>query len=120
MKILTLLRHAKSGWDDPALRDFDRPLNSKGRVAARAVGRAMRARGFEFDAILASPALRVTETLHDVGEGYGRLFATVEDPDLYLASPAILLDRIQCVDDKVARLLVVGHNPGLEQLVILL
>jgi phosphohistidine phosphatase len=120
MKILTLLRHAKSGWDDPALRDFDRPLNPKGRRAARTVGREMRARGFEFDAIIASPALRVTETLYDVGEGYGRLFATEEDPDLYLASPAILLDRIQCIDDRIERLLVVGHNPGLEQLVVML
>ena len=120
MKILTLLRHAKSGWSDPVARDFDRPLNPKGRRAARTIGREMRARGLEFDAVIASPAVRVVETLRDVGEGYGRELAAEQDQDLYLASPAMLLDRIHHVDDAVERLLVVGHNPGLEQLVLLL
>jgi phosphohistidine phosphatase len=120
MKILTLLRHAKSGWDDPVARDFDRPLNQRGRRAARVVGREIRAQGLEFDAVIASPAVRVTETLRDVAEGYGRAFDVQQDQNLYLASPATLLDRIHRVDDAVERLLVVGHNPGLEQLVMML
>jgi phosphohistidine phosphatase len=61
MKTLTLLRHAKSSWDDPAARDFDRPLNRRGRKAARAMGKAMREQGIAFDQILASPAARVVE-----------------------------------------------------------
>jgi phosphohistidine phosphatase len=120
MKVLTLLRHAKSGWDDPVARDFDRPLNKRGRRAAVTVGRAMRAEGMEFDAVIASPAVRVVETLQDVGDGYGRTLDPVQDPDLYLASPAVLLDRVQHMGDDVERLLVVGHNPGLEQLAMLL
>jgi phosphohistidine phosphatase len=120
MKILTLLRHAKSTWDDPVARDFDRPLNGRGRKAARTVGREMRAQGLAFDAIIASPALRVVQTLRDVAEGYGHALNPAQDEDLYLASPALLLERIQQVDDAVARLLVVGHNPGLEQLALLL
>ncbi len=120
MKILTLLRHAKSSWDDPVSRDFDRPLNKRGRKAARAVGRAMREAGLAFDAIIASPAVRVVETLRDVGDGYGRALEPDHDQGLYLASPAVLLERIHHVDDKVERLLVVGHNPGLEQLALLL
>ena len=120
MKILTLLRHAKSGWDDPVSRDFDRPLNVRGRKAARVVGRAMRDEGLTFDAIIASPAVRVVETLRDVGEAYGHALEPEQDQALYLASPAVLLDRIHHVDDKVERLLVVGHNPGLEQLTLLL
>lgn len=120
MKILTLLRHAKSSWDDPVSRDFDRPLNKRGRKAARVVGRAMREEGLAFDAIIASPAVRVVETLRDVGDSYGRALEPEQDPDLYLASPAVLLERIHHVDDKVERLLVVGHNPGLEQLALLL
>ena len=120
MKILTLLRHAKSGWDDPVARDFDRPLNKRGRRAAVTVGRAMRAEGMTFDAVIASPAVRVVETLQDVGDGYGRPLKAVHDADLYLASPAVLLDRILHVDDSVQRLLVVGHNPGLEQLATML
>jgi phosphohistidine phosphatase len=120
MKILTLLRHAKSSWDDPVSRDFDRPLNKRGRKAARVVGRAMRDEGLAFDAIIASPAVRVVETLRDVGDGYGRALEPEQDPDLYLASPSVLLERIHHVDDQVERLLVVGHNPGLEQLALLL
>ncbi len=120
MKVLTLLRHAKSGWDDPVARDFDRPLNKRGRRAAVTVGREMRAEGMAFDAVIASPAARVVETLQDVGDGYGRALDAVHDPDLYLASPAVLLDRVQHMDDRVERLLVVGHNPGLEQLAMML
>lgn len=120
MKILTLLRHAKSTWDDPVARDFDRPLNRRGRKAAIIVGRTLRSEGMEFDAVIASPAVRVAETLRDVGEGYGRALKASEDPDLYLASPTTLLERIQAVEDGVGRLLLVGHNPGLEQLALLL
>ena len=120
MKILTLLRHAKSSWDDPVSRDFDRPLNKRGRKAARVVGRAMRDEGLTFDAIIASPAARVVETLRDVADGYGHALEPEQHQDLYLASPAVLLDRIHHVDDGVERLLVVGHNPGLEQLTLLL
>jgi phosphohistidine phosphatase len=120
MKILTLLRHAKSGWDDPVARDFDRPLNKRGRRAALTIGRAMRAEGMEFDAIIASPAARVVETLRDIAEGYGRALEPRHDQDLYLASPAVLLEHVQRADDGAQRLLVVGHNPGLEQLAIML
>ncbi|GAA3257975.1 hypothetical protein GCM10020258_18630 [Sphingomonas yabuuchiae] len=55
MKTLTLLRHAKSSWDDPVARDFDRPLNAKGRRAAAMIGRHLKAEGFAFDHVLASP-----------------------------------------------------------------
>ena len=120
MKILTLLRHAKSGWDDPGLRDFDRPLNRRGRRAAHAVGRAMRAEGMTFDAVIASPAVRVSQTLRDLGESYGGDLRATEEPALYLASPSVLLDTIHEADDAAERLLVVGHNPGLEQLALLL
>ncbi len=68
MKTLTLLRHAKSGWDDPVARDFDRPLNGKGRRAAALVGRHLKASGLRFDAVIASPALPVQPT-PDEGPG---------------------------------------------------
>ena len=120
MKILTLLRHAKSTWHDPVARDFDRPLNTRGRKAAKTVGREMRAQGLRFDRVLASPAMRVRETLDEVADGYGRSFDPEYDARLYLASPALLLDIIHEVGDPVERLLLVGHNPGLEQLALLL
>lgn len=120
MKTLTLLRHAKSGWDDPALRDFDRPLNAKGQRAAQLVGRNMRALGLEFDRVIASPAVRVVETLDHVARGYGAGLSPVWDRRLYLASVASLIDVIHDEGGDAARLLLVGHNPGLEELVLTL
>ncbi|WP_322964894.1 SixA phosphatase family protein [Sphingomonas fuzhouensis] len=118
MKTLTLLRHAKSSWDDPVARDFDRPLNAKGRRAAVMIGRQLKALNLEFDHILASPAVRVIETLDEVWSGYGRTLEPVWDRTLYLASAASLLDLVQALPDAADHVLMVGHNPGLEDLVL--
>lgn len=120
MKKLTLLRHAKSGWDDPVERDFDRPLNGKGRRAAARMGRYMREEGLAFDLVVASPALRVQQTIAGVEDGYGKPLSPVYDRRIYMASAATLLDLIQGLDDAHERVLLVGHNPGLEDLVLLL
>jgi phosphohistidine phosphatase len=120
MKRLTLLRHAKSAWDDPVQRDFDRPLNKRGRRAAQTIGREMRALGLCFDLVIASPAARVIETLEDVADGYGRSLESSFDKRLYLASTDTLLEIIKAADDGAERLLIVGHNPGLEKLALLL
>ncbi|WP_267348218.1 histidine phosphatase family protein [Sphingomonas sp. GM_Shp_2] len=118
MKTLTLLRHAKSGWDDAVARDFDRPLNTKGRRAAGMIGRHLRQSALEFDRVYASPAVRVIETLDEVWDGYGRRREPVWDQRMYLASAATLLDGIVRLPDAAARVLLVGHNPGLEDLVL--
>lgn len=120
MKILTLLRHAKSDWDDPRQRDFDRPLSRRGRAAALAIGRAMRDEGMTFDTIYASPAARVSETLTLAGESYGQPFAAQFDQSLYLASPILLLEKVQHAADGGERILLAGHNPGMEQLALML
>jgi phosphohistidine phosphatase len=117
MKTLTLLRHAKSGWETPSLSDFDRPLNARGRQAARAMGRELKALGLGWDCILASPAARVTETLAELAESYGPVGA-VYDRRVYLATPELLLELVRETYDGVARLLVVGHNPGMERLAL--
>jgi phosphohistidine phosphatase len=119
MKSLTLLRHAKSGWDDPVSRDFDRPLNPRGRKAARTVGREMKARGLTFDLVLASPARRVMETIEEVAAAFGQLQADY-DQRLYLASTATLLEIVRSTADDIERLLLIGHNPGLEELALCL
>ncbi|MGZ8285585.1 MAG: SixA phosphatase family protein [Allosphingosinicella sp.] len=117
MKILTLLRHAKSGWDDPVSRDFDRPLNPRGRRAARTVALEMKAQGLVFDLVLASPARRVTETLEEVESAYGPLRPNY-DQRLYLASTVTLLEIVRAAPDAAKRLLLVGHNPGLEEIAL--
>ena len=120
MKTLTLLRHAKSGWDDPVARDFDRPLNGKGKRAAAMVGRHWRAIGLGFDHVVASPAQRVTETIDHVTTGYGEALAPVWDRRIYLASATTLLDVVHTLPADADHVLLVGHNPGLEDLVLLL
>ena len=118
MKTLTLLRHAKSGWDDTVKRDFDRPLNEKGRRAAVTVGGHLREAGLTFDRVVASPAVRCTDTLDGVWEGYGRILHPNWDRRIYLASAANLLDVVHDQPDACEQLLVCGHNPGLEDLIL--
>lgn len=118
MKTLILLRHAKSGWNDPVARDFDRPLNAKGERAAATVGRRLRDEGIGFDRVVASPAVRVRETLDHLWQGYGRVPDVRFEPGLYLASAGTLLDTAQGTPDAVDRLLLVAHAPGLEDLVL--
>ncbi|HVJ01828.1 MAG TPA: histidine phosphatase family protein [Sphingomonas sp.] len=120
MKTLTLLRHAKSGWDDPVARDFDRPLNPKGQRAAALMGRHMKALGLDFDHVIASPAARVVETLEHLGEGYGSDLAPAWDQRIYLASAATLLDVVHDLPAGADHVLLAGHNPGLEELILLL
>ena len=120
MKTLILLRHAKSGWDDHAARDFDRRLNPKGERAARTMGQHMRERGLSWDHAIASPAVRVVETLEQISAGYGRAIEPDWDRRAYLASAAMLLDLIHGAPANADALLVSGHSPGLEDLILLL
>jgi phosphohistidine phosphatase len=120
MKTLTLLRHAKSSWDDAVARDFDRPLNRKGQRAATAMGRHARSLGLGFDRVVASPAVRVVETLEHFASGYGDDLAPQWEPRIYLASTATLLDLIRELPDAADSVLLAGHNPGFEELVLLL
>lgn len=120
MKTLTLLRHAKSSWDDPVERDFDRPLNARGRKAAVTVGRHMRGEQLSFDHVVASPALRIVETIEEVEAGYGSALAPAYDRRVYLASASSLLDVVHELPEGAQSALLIGHNPGLEDLILLL
>ncbi|HET7817513.1 MAG TPA: histidine phosphatase family protein [Sphingomicrobium sp.] len=120
MKRLGLLRHAKSSWDEPGLADFDRPLNRRGEKAAARMGEELRRRRVAFDAVLASPARRVTETLTRFEQGYGPLPEPRFDRAIYAAESLSLLEAVRRTDDGAASLLLVGHNPGLEDFAALL
>jgi phosphohistidine phosphatase len=119
VKSLTILRHAKSSWDDPVA-DFDRPLNARGRKAAVTVGEELRRRGSKFDYVLASPAQRVRQTLERLSRGYGEPFEVHFDERIYLASADHLLAMVHRITDDVQSALIVGHNPGLHRLALLL
>ena len=119
MKRLFLLRHAKSSWSDPRLADFDRPLNNRGLRAAPLMGRLMRERKVRPDLILCSPAERARQTAALVVEA-ARLDTPLRyDERIYEATPARLLAVVSGAGD-AGELLLVGHNPGMEELVELL
>jgi phosphohistidine phosphatase len=116
MKTLLLLRHAKSSWKEAGLRDFDRPLNKRGLKAAPLIGRFMRRKKIEPDLVLSSPAERARQTASLVVE-HGRLPAeTRYDERIYEADVARLLEVVSEIGDAVEEVLLVGHNPGLEEL----
>lgn len=120
MKTLTLFRHAKSGWDSPVSRDFDRPLNQRGVKGARLMGQHAKTLGLAWDHVVSSPAVRCTETLEGFWEGYGLILHPNWDRRIYLASGVTLLDVVQDLEDGDSNVLMCGHNPGLEDLALML
>lgn len=120
MKTLCLFRHAKSGWDAPVDRDYDRPINERGLKGARLMGGHLQDAGWSFDHVISSPAVRCTETLDGLWEGYGQILHPNWDRRIYLASGATLLDVVHELPDTAERVLMCGHNPGLEDLILML
>lgn len=119
MKTLFVMRHAKAERDSDTGRDFDRPLAKRGWRDAEAVGREMRVRGLELEAVLASPARRAAETVAALASGYGKLEPEFE-PGIYNAPVDRLIEIVRNADDSIARLLIVGHNPGFQELALCL
>ena len=117
MKTLGLFRHAKSDWHDPRARDFDRPLNLRGERGAALVGRHIFDHDVKWDKVIASPAVRVAETIELAAKATGRPIAVNWDRRIYLASSATLLDLLREQKDDPGSVLMVGHNPGLEDVI---
>jgi phosphohistidine phosphatase len=113
-KRLALIRHAKSSWADPDLDDHERPLNARGRRAATLVGRHLHEAGLEPDVVLCSSATRARQTLESL-DLPSATEVVVED-QLYGASASELLARLRTVPAAVGSVLVLGHNPGVEEL----
>lgn len=120
MKTLLLLRHAKSNWDDASLDDFDRPLSERGREAAPKIGKELAARGWLPDAILGSAAVRVQQTWALVAAQLANAPKPALSKALYMAAPARLLQHTRKTPETVNSLLVVGHNPGMEEFAALI
>ena len=117
MKTLGLFRHAKSDWHDPRARDFDRPLNPRGEKGAGLVGRHIFDHDVKWDKVIASPAVRVAESIELAAKATGRPIAVNWDRRIYLASSATLLDLLREQKDDPGSVLMVGHNPGLEDVI---
>lgn len=126
MLTLSLLRHAKSSWDEPGLSDHERPLAKRGLKAAPRIGAALSGLGLKPDLVLCSDAVRARETLSLILPAFSAPPPQVVYEDVvYMAMPAALLMRIRSVEaehaDRTPRhVMIVGHNPGLEELAMLL
>ena len=116
MKHILLLRHAKSSWEDSGLKDFDRPLATRGLQDAPLVGKFIREIGFKPGVVISSPAQRAKETTELSMEA-----ASVDDSqihwneDLYFGSVRDYVDVIRSASQNYERMMLVGHNPLMEQ-----
>ncbi len=120
MKTLFVLRHAKSSWDNSDLSDFERPLNSRGLDAARFIGGLIYNRNLQPQIIISSPAKRAKQTAVLVKELAEISEPITFDERIYEASPLALFNLIREFDDIYQSVLLIGHNPGFENLVRML
>ncbi|HEV8368366.1 MAG TPA: histidine phosphatase family protein [Pyrinomonadaceae bacterium] len=120
MRTLYLLRHAKSSWKDESQADFERPLSGRGRKACVTIAKLIQDKGIEFDLALSSTAVRARQTI-DLIKQLAKLRTELRyDERIYEASGARLLEIIRQIENHRKTVLLVGHNPGLEDLLHLL
>ena len=118
MRQLLILRHAKSSWANSSLDDWHRPLNERGLRDAPRVGEWLRAQSLVPDLIIASDAVRARTTAQMVATSAGYARELAVEPSLYLATPKDIIAVLNGVPDDTARsVMIVGHNPGLEDLI---
>ena len=114
MKKLIVIRHGKSTWDNPQLRDFDRPLNERGRHDAPKVGQKLARSSLMPDKFISSPAKRAITTAFAIAEKIRFPKDEIhQDPNLYGATTSDLLQVLASLDDTEKLVFLVGHNPGL-------
>lgn len=117
MKTLLILRHAKSSWADPGMADHDRPLNDRGKRDAPRMGKLIAEQGLHPDFVISSSAKRARSTAKRVIEGGDFTCPKQLLEELYLAPADTYIETLRQLGDAGDRVLAIGHNPGLEQLV---
>jgi len=118
MRTVSLYRHAKSSWDDPALEDFDRGLSKRGQKSAPAMGAFLRENALMPELVICSPAQRTRETF-DLTFGQRNDAPNLRfDERLYHASSATMLDLLRNLPAEIENVMILGHNPGLHALAL--
>lgn len=117
-KFLYVMRHAKSSWDDPSLDDFERPLARRGEKTARRMAREVARLRPSPTLVLCSPARRAVQTCEPIAGRLGDEVHVEMDDELYGASASQLFARLRALPDEAGAVLVIGHNPGLEDLLL--
>ncbi len=116
MKILYLLRHAKSSWDDPDLKDFERPLNARGLRDVPVMADRFNARNCRVDCIVSSPATRAKTTAGLFSEAIDyKGGAIVSNSELYFAGVGMFLKAAKLMDSACNASMLVGHNPAITE-----
>jgi phosphohistidine phosphatase len=115
-----LLRHAKSSWSDPSLPDVERPLAPRGERAARSIAEYLRRKRIRPSLVLCSSARRARQTLEAIEPSLGKRCAVELSSELYAASVETLLERLRAVPESAGSVMLIGHNPGLEELALAL
>ena len=115
---LYLLRHAKSSWDDPTIEDHDRPLSPRGRDAAQRLAKHFRRAAIRPQLVLCSSASRALQTLAPISEAMKLGAQTQVESGLYAATAGQLIARLRTVDRRVMSVLLIAHNPGLQDLAL--
>lgn len=113
MKRLVLVRHAKSSWSDPALEDFDRPLNERGRMSAPVTGAWLAEKGMRPDFVAMSPARRCVETWERISAQIGATAVPQPERRLYMADPDTMLSVLRKAPRTADTVVMVGHQPGI-------
>jgi phosphohistidine phosphatase len=118
IRTLYLLRHAKSSWDDPTLPDHNRPLAARGRRACVLIADHLRHERIRPGLVVCSSATRSRETLERIAPGFVGPVETLVEDDLYRATAADLLSRLRDLDRAVAVVMVIGHQPAIQELAL--
>ena len=120
MRTLYLLRHAKSSWKDDSLADFERPLKGRGREAAEAMGRFLASKKVNLSILISSPSIRTRQTV-DIVQKHAKLGVEPQfDQRIYEASLPTLVQVVSEIPDDNKTAMLVGHNPGMEELLAFL
>jgi phosphohistidine phosphatase len=111
MKKIMIMRHAKSDWADNSLRDFDRPLNKRGKLAAPIMGKEIKKRNLNPDLIISSPALRARMTAEAVAKNTNYNKNIVLDESFYFGYTNEIIQKVKKIDESYEKVIIFGHNP---------
>lgn len=118
MRRIILLRHGKSSWSDPTLSDVDRPLAPRGERASRRIAKHLRRKSPAL--VLCSSSLRTRQTLEAIEPSLGKGCSVELAAELYAASEQKLLERVRALPESADSVMLIGHNPGLQELALVL
>lgn len=118
MKALLLIRHAKSGWDDPSLSDFDRTLTERGKSNAKLMAKRVKEKSIEIDLFVSSPAKRAKKTAKIFMKEYEEKEKEILlEPALYEGSVEDFYKTIENLEDKEKHVALFAHNPGITEFI---